>query len=163
MMRVTVIENPKPSQPKVNFKVGGEWCTCYIQGDAWEPGCEELYTEWCKTTAHRCASNTIKKIDDETLPWNGAGAYFCSVVCGEPNTWGAHVYPYGLWVGSHLAKKRTRNPKCFRGTRYFVAWKPGSEPPFPSEELHDVKLLVSPTCSLAPDASTLPLPFGLSL
>jgi hypothetical protein len=23
MMRVTVIEDPKPSQPKVNFKVGG--------------------------------------------------------------------------------------------------------------------------------------------
>ena len=36
MMRVTVIEDPKPSQPKVNFKVGGEWCTCYIQGNNWE-------------------------------------------------------------------------------------------------------------------------------
>ena len=130
MMRVTVIEDPKPSQPKVNFKVGGEWCTCYIQGNAWEPGCEELYSEWSRTTTGHRGRSLVSKIDDETLPWHGAVAHKVSIAFGETNDPLGTYYPNGLWVGCRLAPKRTRNPKCFRGIRYFVAWKPGSKPPF---------------------------------
>ena len=159
MMRVTVIEDPTPSQAKVNFKVGGEWCTCYIQGNAWEPGCEELYTEWSRTPDRHRDSGIISKIKDETLPWHGAYDHGWSVAEGKPNAWVEEKYPHGLWVAFRLASKRTRNPKCFRGIRYFVAWKPGSKPPF--EELHEVKFLVSPPPPVAPDASEVPLPFGL--
>ena len=45
--------------------------------------------------------------------------------------------PEGLWVAYRLQLKRTRNPSCFRSNRYFVAWKPGSTPPYPLETLHD--------------------------
>ena len=160
MMRVTVIEDPKPSQPKLNFKVGGEWCTCYVQGNAWEPGCEELYSEWSRTPSDSRERSLVSKIDDETLPWHGVLSHNVSVVLGEPNTWLEKVYPHGLWVGSRLAQKRTRNPKCFRGIRYFVAWKPGSKPPF--EELREITYLLSPPSPVAPDASEVPLPFGLT-
>jgi hypothetical protein len=158
MMRVTVIENPKPSQPKVNFKVGGEWCTCYVQGNAWEAGCEELYNEWARTPNDQGRS-FASKVDDDTLPWHGAAAHKASVAFGQPNDPLDTCYPNGLWVGSRLAHKRTRNPKCFRGIRYFVAWKPGSRPPF--EELHGVLLLLKPPSPTAPEASEVPLPFGL--
>ena len=158
MMRVTVIEDPKPSQPKVNFKVGGEWCTCYVQGNAWEPGCEELYTRWSPPPKH--GAGHILKIKDDTLPWHGCVYYHGCVRDGKPEVWIEEKYPHGLWVASRLASKRTRNPKCFRGIRYFVAWKPGSKPPF--EELHEITYLLSPPSPVAPDASEVPLPFGLA-
>ena len=161
MMRVTVIENPKSSQPKVNFKVGGEWCTCYIQGNAWEPGCEELYKEWCPPRNH--GAGRLLRVKDDTLPWHGC-VYHCGCLeDGKPAVWIEENHPHGLWVGSRLAHKRTKNPKCFRGIRYFVAWKPGSKPPF--EELHEISYLLWPASipRLSPEASEVPLPFGLSL
>ena len=93
------------------------------------------------------------------MPWHGAYDHGGSVVEGKPNVWLEHKYPHGIWVAFRLAPKRTRNPKCFRGIRYFVAWKPGSKPPF--EELHEVEFLVSPPPPVAPAASDVPLPFGL--
>ena len=50
--------------------------------------------------------------------------------------------PEGLWVAYRLQLKRTRNPACFRSNRYFVAWKPGSTPPYPMETLHDTTFLL---------------------
>ena len=163
MMRVTVIEDPKPSQAKVRFQVGGEWCTCYIQGDAWEPECRELYTEWSRTPGHPREVLLSVKIDDETVPWHGAMTHGVDLlypkgVTGH-NRWLDQVYPDGLWVAFRLAPKRTKNLKCFRGIRYFVAWKPGSAPP--CSELHERRFLFTPPVS-APEASTVPLPFGLA-
>ena len=60
--------------------------------------------------------------------------------------------PEGLWVAYRLQLKRTRNPSCFRSNRYFVAWKPGSTPPYPLETLHDTTFLLwaSEVTSLLP-------------
>ena len=112
MMRVTVIEDPKPSQAKVRFQVGGEWCTCYIQGDAWEPECEELYTEWSHTPGHLREVLLSVKIDDETVPWHGAMTHKCSYIGSVHghNVWLDQVYPDGIWVAFRPAPKRTRNP-----------------------------------------------------
>ena len=53
-----------------------------------------------------------------------------------------NLTPEGLWVAYRLQLKRTRNPSCFRPNRYFVAWKPGSTPPYPVETLHDATFLL---------------------
>jgi hypothetical protein len=163
-MRVTVIENPKPSQQKVNFKVDGEWCTCYVQGDAWEPGCEQVYDDWLRTPGclKSQTTSTHKTVMDDTTPWYGA------VVCdGVAPTWphGNHYYvqkenPGGLWVGCRLSAKRTRNPKCFRGVRYFVAWLPGTEPPCSVDA--GLEYVMRAPFPQPPRASEVPPPFGLS-
>ena len=163
MMRVTVIEDPKPSQPKVRFQVGGEWCTCYIQADAWEPEREEVYVDWSRTPGHPREVLLSVKIDDETAPWHGAmtyGATHIGPVTGH-NKWLDQVHPYGLWVAFRLAPKRTRNRKCFRGIRYFVAWKPGSAPP--CSELHEVRLLASFPSSSGSLRCPTPLRLGIPL
>ena len=96
---------------------------------------------------------------DDTLPWHGCT--YWNDRLGDGKEWIEKHYPHGLWVGSRLAHKRTRNPKCFRGIRYFVAWKPGSKQPF--EELHEISYLLWPACPrFSPEASEVPLPFGLT-
>ena len=160
MMRATVIEQPSSSQPKVRFQVGGQGCTCYIQGDAWEsPECEQLCADWSRTPG-ALSHFLAEKVEDEALPWHGATADPWQ----DPNATVfkdtlSHKAPEGLWVGFRVAPKRTRNPMCFRGIRYFVAWKPGSSPP--CSELHERRFLFRPPVS-APAASTVPLPFGLA-
>ena len=157
MMRVTVIEDPKPPQPKVRFQVGGEWCTCYVQGNAWEPWCEQVFTDWCPPPKH--GEGHTARVKDDTLPWHGCVHWNDRL--GDGKEWIEKHHPHGLWVGSRLAQKRTMNPKCFRGIRYFVAWKPGSKPPF--EELHEISYLLWPARPwFSPEASEVPLPFGLS-
>jgi hypothetical protein len=64
--------------------------------------------------------------------------------------------PEGLWVAYRLQLKRTRNPSCFRSNRYFVAWKPGSTPPYPVETLHGYNvptLGIRSHCPLLSDVS----------
>ena len=164
MMRVTVIEDPKPSQAKVRFQAGGEWCTCYIQGDAWESSeCEQLYADWSRTPG-ALSHFLAERIEDDALPWHGATAdpwQDSNSACAFKDTL-SHKAPEGLWVGFRLAPKRTRNPKCFRGIRYFVAWRPGSAPP--CSEVLERRFLFSPPVSApaAPAASDVPLPFGLA-
>ena len=163
-MRVTVIEDPKPSQATVRFQVGGELCACYIQGDAWEsPECEQLSADWSRTPG-ALSHFLAERIEDDALPWHGATAdpwQDPNSACAFKDTL-SHKATEGLWVGFRLAPKRTRNPKCFRGIRYFVAWRPGSAPP--CSELHERRFLFNPPVSApaAPEASDVPLPFGLA-
>ena len=163
MMRATVVADPKPPQAKVRFQVGGERCTCYIPGDAWEsPECEQLYADWSRTPGSLWETLLAVKIDDDALPWYGAKAERPTYRdINKP--WKdlvARRAPDGLYVGFRLAPKQTRNPKCFRGIRYFAAWKPGSAPP--CSDLHEVRLLLRPPSPPAPAASDVPLPFGLA-
>ena len=74
----------------------------------------------------------------------------------------SQIAPEGLWVGFRLAPKRTKNPKCFRGIRYFVAWKPGPSPPCSELQLHESRLHFTPPSPTAPAATDVPLPFGLA-
>ena len=66
--------------------------------------------------------------------------------------------PEGLWVAYRLQLKRTRNPSCFRSNRFFVAWKPGSTPPYPVETLHDAAFLLWASEVTAPLPSDEPWP-----
>ena len=66
--------------------------------------------------------------------------------------------PEGLWVAYRLQLKRTRNPSCFRSNRYFVAWKPGSAPPYPAETLHEATFLLWASEVTAPLPSEVPWP-----
>ena len=143
MMRVTVIDKPR-SEERVMVTHEGKQACCYVQGNAWDsPSCEDTFQEWSRTPGVNrqvWVDQATNVINDSSLPWHKALAISRIV----PKTYQEldNLTPEGLWVACRLELKRTRNPACFRSTRYFVAWKPGSTPPYPVETLHDTTFLL---------------------
>ena len=143
MMRVTVIDRPS-SEERVMVTHEGKEVSCYVQGNAWDsPSCEDILQEWSRTPGVNrqvWVNQATTVINDSSLPWHKALAISRIVPkkCQELDM----LTPEGLWVAYRLQLKRTRNPSCFRSTRYFVAWKPGSTPPYPVETLHGTTFLL---------------------
>ena len=121
---------------------GKEAC-CYVQGNAWgSPSCDNIFQEWSRTPGVNrqvWVNEATNVINNSSLPWHQALAI--SRIVSKKYRELDMLTPEGLWVAYRLQLKRTRNPSCFRSNRYFVAWKPGSTPPYPVETLHDATFL----------------------
>ena len=94
-------------------------------------------------------------ISDSSMPWHQCLALVDTTARDHDDL---RCVQDGLWVAYHLRKNRMRNPQCFRGTRYWVCWKPGSAP----SQLCDVSFLTLPASDVQPPRpEEVPLPRGL--
>ena len=122
---------------------GKEAC-CYVQGNAWDsPSWEDMFQEWSRTPGVNrqvWVNEATNVINNSSLPWHQALAISRIVLKKYQEL--DNLTPEGLCVAYRLQLKRTRNPSCFRSNRYFVAWKPGSTPPYPVETMHGATFLL---------------------
>ena len=138
----------------------GQDCSFYVQETAWYSNeCEQCWKTWKELYAgvsNEVRGRHTRYISDSSTPWHQCLAL---VNTTDKDFEDLRCVQDGLWVAYHLRKKRTRNPNSFRGTRYWVCWKPGSPPPTELSQLSDVSFLMLPASDVQPPRQEeVPLP-----
>ena len=159
-MIATTIEWPEERHRRLRFEDEGRDCSFYVQETAWySHECEQAWKSWNELftgVSHELRGRHKRSISDSALPWHQCLAL---VHTTDKDYDKLRCVQDGLWVASYLQRKRTRNANCFRGTRYWVCWKPCSQPPLELSQLSDVCFLTMPSSDVQPPRpEEVPLP-----
>ena len=143
-MNVSTFDCPMERHERLQF-VGsdGEGCSFYVQETSWHSNeCESC---WNTGVSRELQDRHTTYIQDRSTPWCQSLALVETTPSDQDDL---RCVQDGIWVGCRLQKKRTRNPQCFRGTRYWVCWKPGSPHPRELSQLYDVSFLTMPASTV---------------
>ena len=159
-MIATTFHWPDASHARLRFEEEGRDCTFYVQETTWySQECEQVWDFWRKLytgVSSEVRDRHKRSINDTALPWHQCLAL--ALITDKDHDELSRVQD-GLWVGSYLQRKRTRNANCFRGTRYWVCWKPCSQPPLALSQLSDISFLTMPSLGVQPPRpEDVPLP-----
>jgi hypothetical protein len=145
-MIATTVDWPEEGHRRLRFEDEGRDCSFYVQETAWySTECEQAWKSWNElfTGVSHELRGRHKRSAQRLQPCPGTNAWHWSTSRTRTMTSSA-VCRTVLWVASYLQRKRTRNANCFRGTRYWVCWKPCSQPPLELSQLSDVCFLTMP-------------------
>ena len=157
-MLVSTFEWPDKTHARLQFEQDGRDCSFYVQETAWFSNeCEEAWKSWKQL--YTGVSSMLHKrhkrsINDPAVPWHQCMSL---VLTTDKDHDELRSVQDGLWVASYLQRKRTRNAHCYRGTRYWVAWRPSSSPPLELSQLSNVCFLTLPPVE-PPRPEDVPLP-----
>ena len=159
-MIATTFEWPEARHARLHFQDEGRDRSFYVQETAWySHECEQAWRFWKELytgVSGEVRGRHKRCVNDSTLPWHQCLAL---VHTTEKDYDDLSCVQDGLWVAHYLQRKRTRNENCFRGTRYWVCWKPGSPPPLELSQLSDVSFLTMPASDVQPPRpEEVPLP-----
>ena len=160
-MNVSTFDFPVERQERLQFMgSNGEDCSFYVQETSWHSNeCESCWKNWNGLYAgvsRELQDRHTTYIQDRSTPWYQSLALVETTPSDQDDL---RCVQEGIWVGYRQQKKRTRNPQCFRGTRYWVCWKPGSPPPHELSQLYDVSFLTMPASpAQAPCPEDAPIP-----
>jgi hypothetical protein len=160
MMTVTRVDFPEEGHRRLRFEHNGRDCGFYVQETAWySPECQQTFQSWNELftgASHELRNRPKRRLNEPGVPWHQclALAQFMDTDLEE-----LRCAQDCVWVASYLQRKRTRNVNSFRGTRHWVCWKPGSQPPLELSELNDIRLLTMPAPGITlPHPADVPLP-----
>ena len=159
-MIVSTVHWPEEGHRRLRFEDEGRDCTFYVQETAWYSSeGEQAWKSWQELftgVSHEVRGRHKRSVNDSAVPWHQCLALVHTTLKDHEEL---RCVQDGLWVASYLQRKRTRNANCFRGTRYWVCWKPCSHPPLELSQLNDVCFLTLPASGVQPPRpAEVPLP-----
>jgi hypothetical protein len=160
MMIATRVDFPEECHRRLRFEDNGRDCSFYVQETAWySPECEQTFQSWNELftgVSHELRNRRNRRLNEPGVPWHRCLALVQIV---DTDLEELRCAQDGVWVASYLQRKRTRNANSFRGARYWVCWKPSSQPPLELSQLNDVCFLTMPASGVEPPRpEEVPLP-----